>query len=309
MPIALLVSGMKALWGETYAKILCFFIVAGFAGTTTLSFALLTGAEHLAVSLPWAIGFILLCVLFILQVLHTKTEALWERTQHTMGMLVAWICMSFPLILLISHNRTSSPGVQDLFSGAWHRAWKATTHVMGFIMPFMIYPTIVYWLKYNTDKMFEKDRAVPGVSLVDKTETDSQTFHQANLITYTIKSLVIVLVIFSVLNSVGVQTDSILQITTVFSIGLSWSMRDWLSSMWGCFILAFSTKLCKKTYLRQTGDTNWLRVCRPGIIFVVCQRDNGDKSRDDDERIYVPNSSLMTRGFSTCSKVPERKPP
>lgn len=298
-------AAMLILWKETDARILCFLIVAGLACTAISSHFLLTFAEHKAVSLPWFIGFLLLCVLFTLQVLHTHEDDLWKRTRHTMKMSCAWIFMSFPLIFLISHNRTSSQGVEDLFSGAWHRAWEAATHVMGFIMPFMIYPTIVYWLKYNTDQMFEKDRAVPTVDSAEKDKA-SQTFHQANLITYTIKSLVIVLVIFSVLNNVGVQTDSILQITTVFSIGLSWSMRDWLSSMWGCFILAFSTKLCKETYLRQTGDPNWLEVCRPGIIFVVCKRPVID-GVDNDERIYVPNSSLMTRGFSTCCRVPERK--
>ena len=36
-----------------------------------------------------------------------------------------------------------------------------------------------------------------------------------------------VFAIFALINKVGIPTDSVLNIATVFSLGLSWSMRDW----------------------------------------------------------------------------------
>lgn len=293
-------SGLDHLKKQTctrylFATFLVFLIVIGVYALLEL-----TTTENITITLPWLTGLFFLVVLFFIQIAHTPTNDLVSRLGHTTAICFAWVTMFALLIALLSLNRDmEQKGAADLLAGSWNRAWRAAANVMGFTMPFMIYPTIVYWLKHNTDKMFEKDRR-----LSHEDEAESQTFHQSNLITYTIKSLVIVLVVFSVLNNVGVETDSILQITTVFSLGLSWSMRDWLSSMWGCFILAFSTKLCKKTYLRLTGDQHWLQVRRPGIIFVVCQKIGNDES---DERIYVPNASLMTRGFSTCSTFPPLK--
>jgi hypothetical protein len=58
----------------------------------------------------------------------------------------------------------------------------------------------------------------------DKHYYDSQ-FQQATLVTWTFKVVIIIFVCVSALDTIGIKTDDMLEITTVFSLGLSWSMR------------------------------------------------------------------------------------
>ena len=106
---------------------------------------------------------------------------------------------------------------------------------------------------------------------------------------------------FDILDKIGIQTSEVLQITTVFSLGLSWSMRDWLSSLWASFMIAFTTQLSVDSTIRiGTEQTKpapaLLRVVKTGLIFTVCTTNNNPEDKNDE--IYIPNSSLVSRGFT-----------
>lgn len=180
---------------------------------------------------------------------------------------------------------------------------NSTWHALRYVLPFLIYPIIVYFTKLALYASAESNET-PAVtaSLSDECYYRRQ-FQQSTLITWTLKVIIMIFVFFNVLDLVGVKTGDMLEITTVFSLGLSWSMRDWLSSMWGCFMLAFCTDLTIGTCIKQTGNAvDTFTVCAPGLMFVYCQKNKTN------EYIYIPNSNLVTSGFVIAGPLPSVHP-
>lgn len=94
----------------------------------------------------------------------------------------------------------------------------------------------------------------------------------------------------------GIETGNMLEITTVFSLGLSWSMRDWLASVWGCFMLAFCTALTPRKQISIGFANQKMFIVKAiGLVFVQCEctTESGDVLS-----VYVPNSALVTQGFT-----------
>lgn len=179
---------------------------------------------------------------------------------------------------------------KDLLESTGRLALKSTWNAMRYLLPFLIYPVIVYFTKLALYAGAERNGEFSGPK---KEGYYHQQFQQATIIAWTLKVIILIFIFFNVLDQVGIKTGDILEITTVFSLGLSWSMRDWLSSMWGCFMLAFCTELTVGTDIKLSGNNiDIFTVREPGLMFVYCQKFNTN------EFIYVPNSTLVATGFS-----------
>ena len=181
---------------------------------------------------------------------------------------------------------------KDLFIACGELTMKTTWHCIRYLLPFVIYPIIVYFTKLA---MHFGAETSGGVALKPKNSRyyDRQ-FQQATLVTWTFKVIILIFVFFSALDTIGIKTNDMLEITTVFSLGLSWSMRDWLASMWGCFMIAFCTPLTKQSKIKMTAVGPVLEVIAPGLMFVKCKV-------DDEYDIYLPNSTLVAQGFQIAS--------
>lgn len=135
--------------------------------------------------------------------------------------------------------------------------------------------------------------------------------------------MIMIYIFFDVLDNVGIDASEVIQITTVFSLGLSWSMRDWLSrcvrclcrsdrarSLWASFMIAFTTELSCGSVIQAgfSGKSDeLLTVVRPGLIYTMCtsaKKTDRYKPEDDSQCkfVYVPNSVLLSGGFVIKSK-------
>ena len=186
-----------------------------------------------------------------------------------------------------NNHKTFFDYPKDLFIACGDLTMTTTWHCMRYLMPFVIYPIIVYFTKLAMHFGAESDGSM-NLQKKDKCYYNRQ-FQQATLVTWTFKVVILIFVFFNALKTIGIETDDMLEVTTVFSLGLSWSMRDWLGSMWGCFMIAFCTPLTKDSKI-TVGDSEDLKVISPGLMFVKCRMNNGCD-------IYLPNSVLVAQGF------------
>ena len=191
-----------------------------------------------------------------------------------------------------NNDKTFLDYPKELFIACGDLTMTTTWHCMRYLLPFVIYPIIVYFTKLA---MHFGAETAGGVNLITKGKCyyDNQ-FQQATLVTWTLKVIIMIFVFFSALNTIGIQTNDMLEITTVFSLGLSWSMRDWLASMWGCFMIAFCTPLTQGSKIKTTSESPMV-VISPGLMFVKCKV-------DDDYDVYLPNAILVAQGFQISSK-------
>ena len=80
-------------------------------------------------------------------------------------------------------------------------------------------------------------------------------------------------------------------------------MRDWLSSLWASFMIAFTTQLSVDSTIRIGTEqpkpaSALLRVVKTGLIFTVCTTTESSQDKSNQNELYIPNSSLVSRGFS-----------
>lgn len=186
--------------------------------------------------------------------------------------------------------------VAGLFDAIRELTFDATWHSMRYILPFLIYPIVVFFGKLALHFGSEVEGKDTDAISKDQKYYENQ-FEQATVLTWTFKAIVLIFVSFNVLQEVGIETGDMIEITTVFSLGLSWSMRDWMASVWGCFMLAFCTELTPQRVIRiGSNDERSLKVRATGLVFVECSYE----TKDDNKSVilYVPNSALVAQGFT-----------
>lgn len=83
-----------------------------------------------------------------------------------------------------------------------------------------------------------------GVSTKGAHDSSRQAIEQAHLVTFIIKVVMGVYIVFGVVSRCGISLDGVIDLATVMSLGISWSMRDWLTSAWAGLVLACCTRLC-----------------------------------------------------------------
>ena len=225
--------------------------------------------------------------------------------------------------------------VRQLFVESIDAAWEATTSVSAYVLPFAVFPIVVFFVKIvsNYRANCEERQDISKPDQCTRYLTPEQHRQQSRVITWVLKIIIMVFALFALINKVGIPTDSVLNIATVFSLGLSWSMRDWLSSMWGAFMLSFCTELCcgmkislsVHNAINERPDT-MLTVYRPGLMYVVCTKqhyvdenaipdlDRSSSVKGEDgvtalptriapkkcrmlRYVFVPNSTLIRDGF------------
>lgn len=279
----------------------------------------------LCILLPWTLN------LLVLQRFYSKAED-EARTFWFQAILAWFVLLGFtlgPSLHWTNENENSLDSVLWVLEKSWDTVYDALVHVLRYIIPFAVYPLIMFWLKIWVHRTQNKQEQAWWAPQLD-TRNVKQQRQQSQLITFVLKVLVLVFVFFDLLGKLGIQTDKVLQIGTVFSLGLSWSMRDWLSSLWASFMISFTTELTCDSIIAvgtnsNAGVQDMLRVYRPGLIYTVCTKRvapagltpkaqsqaemlqamastrgagrSADWYNQPLQLIYIPNSSLVTQGF------------
>jgi len=196
----------------------------------------------------------------------------------------------------------------------WENYTYVTFHAIGniirYISPFMIYPVVLFWLKVllvNTESPDDNNNRTRSSHLMLDNKQD-----QSKLITWVLKVVIMVFVVFELLSHIGIDTGDVVQITQIFSIGISWSMRDWLSGLWACFMLAFTTDIApsidnySKVLIKPAGYSEFMEIKQLGLLFVTCVRtQKADQSQFDAAYpnysfvsfVHVPNAQLLSGGY------------
>ena len=120
-------------------------------------------------------------------------------------------------------------------------------------------------------------------------------------------------------DSIGLNIEQVVQIGSVFSLGISWSMRDSLSPLWASLLMTFTTDVLDGAEIRFNGE--WFKVVHRWSTFVECEwLDSEDinlhdpvlkaaaasKQATDQKglvtvpnfRHFIPAASLLDRGFT-----------
>jgi hypothetical protein len=79
---------------------------------------------------------------------------------------------------------------------------------------------------------------------------------------------IIIVAMTRLLGDTGLHVDQIVQIGSVLSIGVSWSLRDSLASLWASLLMSLTTDINEGTIFRFQG--NWYVVRKRGASFVEC---------------------------------------
>ena len=79
---------------------------------------------------------------------------------------------------------------------------------------------------------------------------------------------IIIVAMIRLLGDTGLHVDQIVQIGSVLSIGVSWSLRDSLASLWASLLMSLTTDINEGTIFRFQGD--WYVVRKRGASFVEC---------------------------------------
>jgi hypothetical protein len=187
---------------------------------------------------PWSIN---LCIILKRRAHASRSKRplhFWNRA------LVAWLCalvaFAIPAILWTDDNQNSIHTVRWLLLATLIKVGDALVHILRYVLPFAAYPLVVFWFKLLLDYSVGANG-------------DGDGFHdfrhrlqhrmQAQLITFAIKVVVVAFVFFDMITTLGIPSDKVLQMGTIFGVGLSWATSDWLRSLWASFMIAFTTDL------------------------------------------------------------------
>jgi len=145
---------------------------------------------------------------------HVPTS---ENKGGTRGGSYIWRMWGFLLILVCApfiwwfHDCGDS--VVYVLQETYDRTSKVVLQSLRYTAPFAAYPIIVFWLKVIANYRADQEETGTWGSMLH-TRNSQQQRQQAQLITFAIKTLVLVFVFFDVLNGIGIATSEVLQITT-----------------------------------------------------------------------------------------------
>ena len=223
--------------------------------------------------LPWVVH--LYIILRQRNHAHNSGRSLlfWNRA------FAAWfsvlIAFAVPAAMWTSDNHNSIDTVRWLLTATFVKVSDALVHVLRYVLPFAAYPFVVFGFKLLLDNSVGANGE--GDSFQDVRHRQQHRM-QAQLITFAIKVVVVAFVFFDMITSLGIPSDKVLQMGTIFGVGLSWATSDWLRSLWASFMLAFTTDLTTGSEILLgspsptdlTESDQWLIVQEPGLIFTIC---------------------------------------
>lgn len=218
---------------------------------------------------------------------HGYTSDDVDSQHHYLTLCVSILVLMISCVMMGVKHDDAIPIMSKLFESYVERSWDAVQSSLGFVIPFAIYPIIFFWIKV----MLTNTEAPDEAEQIDwKAKRD-----QSRLITWVVKVIIMVFVTFAVIDKIGISTGELFEITQIFSLGISWSMRDWLSGLWACFMLSFTTKIAKNYELCPGYGKfeNEYKVLRTGLIYVTCC-----KKGEEGVEYHIPNTVLLNQGFS-----------
>jgi small-conductance mechanosensitive channel len=222
---------------------------------------------------PWTINLFILLRMRLHAHRAGKPLAFWNKA------FAAWACVliafSVPAVTWTGLEYNSVDTVRWLLYATTLRVGGALVHVLRYVLPFAAYPLVVFWFKLLVD--YSVGSNGDGDRFRDIRQRQQHRL-QAQLITFALKVIIVSFVFFDMITSLGIPSDKVLQMGTIFGIGLSWATSDWLRSLWASFMLAFTTDLTvgseillgnpSPNGLNESSD--WLRVQDAGLIFTIC---------------------------------------
>jgi hypothetical protein len=151
----------------------------------------------------------------------------------------------------------------DTVAKAWNSVFDRAYPVVASTC---LYGFSLYWIFY----LFSASAWVAsGAGGIENT-TNVLAAHKARAKTaaYTISACLLIYAAFLLIGDIGLDVNQVVQIGSVFSIGLSWSMRDSLSSLWASLLLSLTTDIIKGATIRYNGA--WYRVLGKRATYVEC---------------------------------------
>lgn len=156
--------------------------------------------QVLYIVLPWVLN---LLILFSFYRKNSDTnKQFWSWS--FVGWLVVLGLTVAPAISWNSDGENSLDSVVYVLEQSWDQVYSALTHILRYIIPFAVYPLIVFWLKIwvsNTQNHQEQAAWSKHVH----TQHILQQKQQAQLITFVLKVLILVFVFFDLLGKLNVR--------------------------------------------------------------------------------------------------------
>lgn len=202
------------------------------------------------------------------------------------------------------HHTYLSPALKEIFENSY-----------PLVASTAVYATALYWVFYMSSiaTAFGGSADNPWTSLkADKA--------RASTAAALVRLSVGIFAASRLFNSLGLNIEQVVQIGSIFSLGISWSMRDSLSSLWASLLMTFTTDVLDGAEIRFNGE--WFKVVHRWSTFVECEwLDSEDINLDDpvikaaaaaakqateqegfvtvpNFRHFIPAASLLDRGFT-----------
>jgi len=217
-----------------------------------------------------------------------------QRTGYAWG---AWLVVGVSVLWALWFDSGAEQAVIDVVEESGRRSGAAFVHILRYIVPFTVYPIMIYFMKTVSDASSQiQHTKSEQTDTTNSAEENNRRVSQTRVISWVVKILIMVFVLISLLTELGIETSDVLQITSIFSLGLSWSMRDWLSGLWACSMMAFTTDLAPGQTIRVGFgvDGDELTVNEVALSFVICSRKNNRHVKT----IYIPNNVMFNQGFT-----------
>jgi len=195
----------------------------------------------LVVLLPWITGGAI-----IMFTAHRKSKRTWV-VWCTLGLAVAMSC-------IIRDNAACT--LVDALTDSATRAIDSVEFVLSVATPLLVLPVAIFFARSVLAETTAKSQGT--------VEMPQQTRDQAYLVTFILKVAIAVYVSFGIIGRCGLSLDGVVDLATVMSIGVSWSMRDWLTSAWAGLVIACCTDLSSNCTLQigTSGASPHLKVIR-----------------------------------------------
>jgi len=129
-----------------------------------------------------------------------------------------------------------------------------------------VYATALYWLFYLSSVTTAFGQSGNPISTETALEADKARARTAASV---FRLGVVIFAASQLFDSIGLNIEQVVQIGSVFSLGISWSMRDSLSSLWASLLMTFTTDVLEGAEIRFNGE--WFKVVHRWSTFVECE--------------------------------------
>ena len=177
-----------------------------------------------------------------------------------------------------------------------------------------IYATALYWLFYLSSVTTAFGQSGSTIGTQTALEADKARARTAASV---FRLGVVIFAASQLFDSIGLNIEQVVQIGSVFFLGISWSVRDSLSSLWASLLMTFTTDVLEGAEIRFNGE--WFKVVHRWSTFVECEwlanknaplhdpsiaaaarlsMEKETKETVPNFRHFIPAASLLDRGYT-----------